>query len=518
MIPAWTLRIVALGLLAACRGDGSPAADPPTPGETAATSDTGSTPPGPTGLGTTSPTGAPTTSADTGEPPPFELAEIQWTDCGEGTTCADVQVPADHDDPSGPTLTVHLRRSKGLPARRTLWLVDGGPGDPGTRLVPVITFFQDVFPDLTIIAADHRGTGGSTPLACPSTAPDGTIGDGEWAACAAEADTQLPLAWFTAEAAARDLALLVPAASDGDAVVWGISYGTHVVQRLLAMQPAGVEGAILDGLVPPDWTFADFDGHMDEVGRDYLALCDGDAACAARLGGDAVAFVEAALAGPTCGAVDATGLRALLGALLLQGDDRAGLPAVAYRYARCSSGDEAALAHLVGTFEGVEDDQNELVLVNIGTHELWPVAGAPSATQAAAALDATVVATGAGAWMAARAEDWPRHDVVALDPSAASAVQVPVLLLHGGLDPTAPLHATAALRGAYPEGQAVVPPGAGHVALNFSDCAADAYVQFLASPGAPVSSCESEPFSESFDLSAAASLRLFGEEDPWGDP
>jgi len=84
-----------------------------------------------------------------------------------------------------------------------------------------------------------------------------------------------------------------------------------------------------------------------------------------------------------------------------------------------------------------------------------------------------------------------------------------------------------ALRGAYgreyhyaaesPTTQKMLPPGAGHVTLNFSDCAAEAYVELLADPQlALVADCTDEPFSERFDLPAAQAQRLFGFSDGWG--
>ena len=92
-----------------------------------------------------------------------------------------------------------------------------------------------------------------------------------------------------------------------------------------------------------------------------------------------------------------------------------------------------------------------------------------------------------------------------------------MLLLHGGLDPTVTLPRTEAFRQAFPAGQQVTPPLAGHVALNFSDCAANAYVQFIDTRGAAtVSDCAGEAGGVSFDLDAATSLRLFGVEDAWG--
>lgn len=280
--------------------------------------------------------------------------------------------------------------------------------------------------------------------------------------------------------------------------------------------PDGPEAVILDGIVPPDWTFAEFDSSMDTTGRDYLAHCDADPSCASHLGGDAVAFAESTLAtlGTTpCGAFDASLARQALGALLLTGDDRAAIPAVLARLDRCSAEDEAALDHLLGTFP-TEDTQNEPLLANIAASELWPDSG-PSVSEAQAALDHDVMATGVSAWVAARAEQWPAYALDGPDAGAARP-SVPALLLHGGLDPTVLLARNAAARTAWPLGQSVTPPGAGHVTLNFSNCAADAYVQFLDDPAnAVVDDCTDESYAEDFDLSAADATRLFGQAEGW---
>jgi len=62
----------------------------------------------------------------------------------------------------------------------------------------------------------------------------------------------------------------------------------------------------------------------------------------------------------------------------------------------------------------------------------------------------------------------------------------------------------------------VIPPGAGHVTLNFSDCAAAAYVAFLDAPGIAVDDCADEPLTDDFELSTLQQERLFGTADPRG--
>ena len=101
------------------------------------------------------------------------------------------------------------------------------------------------------------------------------------------------------------------------------------------------------------------------------------------------------------------------------------------------------------------------------------------------------------------------------EPPAVQTTSAPVLLLHGGLDPTVPLDRMDGLFGAFADARVVTPPGAGHVTLNFSSCAADAYVRFLTDPTRRVDDCADEAFHEDFSLSEAASQALFGDVVPW---
>jgi pimeloyl-ACP methyl ester carboxylesterase len=460
-------------------------------------------------------------TADTAAGTPALETDLPWADCEGGTECADVEVPADPADPEGGTLVVHVRRL--LPrgnVRQALWFVDGGPGDGGTRVVPDLGFFQDLFPKMAIYAVDQRGAGASSRLVCPDQESETSEGgaeivDSEWADCAAWAQAEVDLAQYSTARSAADLGLLIELLTpEVDVTVWGVSYGTWLTQHYLAQFPTQADAVLLDGLVPGDWTFAEFDGAMDGAGRDYLKLCDADEACASRLGGDAVGFAERVLVdlerGP-CAGVDADLARQILGALLLIGDDRAAMPATLYRLDRCSAADTAALGVLVDQLPD-EGDQSQVLLAHIVATELWPADG-PSSLAAKAALEDTVVATGAGAWLAARAEAWtaPRAE-----PFVTAPLERPGLLLHGGLDPTVSLERALDLAAAWPAAGLVKPPGAGHVALNFSDCAGQAYLSFLENPASPpFSDCSAEPFTEGFDLSTANAQRLFGTEDAW---
>ena len=267
----------------------------------------------------------PTDDDGTGPEAPFETEVGDWEDCGEGTECA--------GGPGAPVMAartrdLHVRRL--LPpaeATRVLWYVDGGPGDAGTQARARVRVFSRRVRRSRDLRDGPARNGRIEPARVPGPAGSGgsggaTITEEEWPACVASLDPEV-LPAFSTEQAAEDLATVIPLVTDGlDTVFLATSYGTFLAQRALERHPDLVSAAILDGLVPADWTFAEFDGSMDATGRTYLGLCDDDPVCAAELGGDAVAFAETTLAGldaAPCAGLDRAQARALLGALLLTG-------------------------------------------------------------------------------------------------------------------------------------------------------------------------------------------------------
>ena len=66
---------------------------------------------------------------------------LSWTACGDGSglQCADARVPLDYDDPTGPTMRLHMTRLKADPLAGqtkigTLFVNPGGPGGPSSQV------------------------------------------------------------------------------------------------------------------------------------------------------------------------------------------------------------------------------------------------------------------------------------------------------------------------------------------------------------------------------------------------
>jgi pimeloyl-ACP methyl ester carboxylesterase len=457
-----------------------------------------------------------------------------------GAECATVELPLGS---AGQTIGVAVARLPApvQPARGQVWFVTGGPGDSGVADLANVANFFELASDLDLYTFDPRGTGGTHPLTCPEQqdpeSPDGVdiVGD-EWPPCAAaigesEADW---LPWFTTTTTAGDLVALTDQFATPDGVVywWGLSYGTFLVQRALALAPARPTAVILDGLVPADWSFVEFDGGFDQVARAFLRACGEDPACAGHFDAPPEAFAETVLADLDDGhcarlGLDAATARLLTGVLLQVGEPYASaVPSVWSRLGRCSGRDKRAFVHLFdalfpedggGRFEE-KSSHSPVLQRHISYADLWEPT-VPSAAALQDQVDRSVSSTAITLRFAELDQDWPV--VPGPDPldDGFPATTVPILALAGGYDPTMPVDRLAPMA-AWVEGaggELIVVPNAHHVTLNHGDCPASLYRQFLAAPVAPDAGCVAEMPPIDWDGDPEFNEALWGTDDRWGD-
>jgi len=206
----------------------------------------------------------------------------QETDAGlTSSYCATFQVPLDHEMPDGETIDLFVRKFPSTQkSQGSLWLISGGPGESGASLYPLVNQFKELFPDVDIYVPDHRGTGLSGKI-CPkeesveSAGGISLVGE-EWSTCFGymfqnEADVKN----FSITNAAKDLQFLINGTGDqGKRYVYGVSYGTQLILRMLQLGKVELDGLILDSLVP----LQDDDEHdlshrsqvTDDVGKQVL--------------------------------------------------------------------------------------------------------------------------------------------------------------------------------------------------------------------------------------------------------
>lgn len=207
------------------------------------------------------------------------------------TECAFIDVPLDYAAPGAGKVELFVRkfRAKGN-ARGQLWLVAGGPGESGASFYPFIETLRASAPGFDLLIPDHRGTGFSTRL-CPdeegpASQDGGALAGEEWGTCFGYLNAQADRTKaFSITNAARDLDLLMARLDTGGRTyLYGVSYGTQLVLRLLVLgaRPE-VDGVILDSLVPLEsdnqLDLSHRSAVTDLVGREVLRDCDARPEC-----------------------------------------------------------------------------------------------------------------------------------------------------------------------------------------------------------------------------------------------
>lgn len=292
------LAAVAL-CVAACSNDSGSgaerAADPETTSSTPTTSTPGELP------------AHTTTVAE--RPPPV----VEWSGCGGSAECATVDVPLDHAQPDGETISLFVRR---LPATGEriggLFFNFGGPGAGAADLITQFGVPDSIRERFDIIGMDPRGVGQSTPLACGLDAAtlyraDPTIEDETDAAalvdislryvndCEAARGAMLP--HLGTKNVARDMDLIRAGMGDEQLSYVGYSYGTSIGQVYADLFPQRVRAMVIDGLVDPEP--AGIDTAVEQALGFETALANWAEGCGRRSGcgfDDPIAAVDRMLA------------------------------------------------------------------------------------------------------------------------------------------------------------------------------------------------------------------------------
>lgn len=285
---------------------------------------------------------------------------------------------------------------------KSLWVLQGGPGASSTAMEGLMDdLYRELDGHVSIYTMDHRGSGRSHRLICDAAqagtagSPNGaSIGIDEVPACIQDVRFQLDnqTAAFSVTSAAMDLKSVIDRhLADDDVYVYGLSYGTYLVERLVHVAPAAVKGFAVDGIVSEFGadadaraTYSNWDRDVGVVADRFLAHCLKDAVCGAKFPGvdDLGAFTRAlyekldtaakmpgsnvcADALALSGTRPSYFLRTTFGDYLTSDLWRTVIPAVIHRAARCSKQDAAALrvfADMSGAEEEEEDDDMDRIL------------------------------------------------------------------------------------------------------------------------------------------------------------
>ncbi|MCA9622609.1 MAG: alpha/beta hydrolase [Myxococcales bacterium] len=478
-------------------------------------------------------------------PPPDSVPAV---DDGQ---CARLEVPLERDVEGSASIEVVVKRlpaASGNPGR-ALWLLDGGPGGEGLSMEIYAARWRALLPDVELLVPQHRGVAEATRLDCVGEAAQSPNGFAmtldEHQACGEELRTKWGegLRGFSPSEAALDLAEAIAREQVGHAsplpvTVYGGSYGTYWALRLAALAPLAADAIVLDSTCAPGLCWAaDRDLGFDDTAETVFTRCLDDATCAAHLGPDPwakVAAVRAALDQGSCPGLTSVGIngaavKALLGQLLNATVARAAMAPLIARIERCSADDVTAVRHLFDYVFGGGPSPSathfgQALYAHIITSELF-APGDPDLPAITAAAEATQVARGTTLFAAALYPIWPRYEP---DPTLAlttPSVDVPMLVLHGGLDPLTPPNVVAALMAAYPTAQHVTFADLGHGLVSKSaspndtqapTCAMRMVADFVQAPDAPVdTACVTDVFALSFDAPPEQAQLFFGRDDLW---
>ena len=254
--------------------------------------------------------------------------------------CAVVAVPLDHAAPDAGTIELFVRK---FPAdgnaQGQLWLVAGGPGESGASFYPFIETLRAAAPGFELLVPDHRGTGFSTRLCpdeeAPASAAGSALAGEEWGTCFGALNEHSDRTKsFTITNAARDLDMLLSRLGSGERrYVYGVSYGTQLVLRLLSLGvQTDIDGVIFDSLVPlesdTDLDLSHRSAVTDRVGREVLRDCNTRPECRQYFPGGAERATSRLLARPDIAEQVDGNLKYQLAALLDFPETRAMLPHV----------------------------------------------------------------------------------------------------------------------------------------------------------------------------------------------
>lgn len=275
------------------------------------------------------PTSQPTESASTpGGDMAGALERLGGTPCEENPdfTCVTVPVPLDHFDSSNTeTIGVVFAVAPASGERYGMYVqaFPGGPGGEGVSTGGLNWYDDSILEHFDIVYFDQRGVGLSGPLACPTANAadtlaylytDDTAGlegldtPAEQQAGIADARKFVEeciseigidpgkLRFYGTDQVAEDIETFRQLVGDEKFWLYGVSYGTSVAQTYAAVHPDRLAGLILDGTI--DLTLTGEQGALaqekafDKVLVAVLKACDEDEACAAELGGDALAVYD----------------------------------------------------------------------------------------------------------------------------------------------------------------------------------------------------------------------------------
>ena len=227
------------------------------------------------------------------KPRPIALSDCRLPHpLGEGSVparCGTLEVPEDPGDPGGPTLTLSLAVAPavdGRHAKEPLVIVAGGPGQSAKDFYAATApAFAPIRQHRDLVLIDQRGTGGSNRLQCdfPDDFELSMPSPARIRELSAECRRLLPgrPEFYTTSIAVQDLEAVRRALGYERISLYGVSYGTRVVQHYLRRYGQAARAVVLDGVLAPDRALGpETPIDAERALRLTFARCAHDPACA----------------------------------------------------------------------------------------------------------------------------------------------------------------------------------------------------------------------------------------------
>jgi pimeloyl-ACP methyl ester carboxylesterase len=424
-----------------------------------------------------------------------------------GVQCGTVTVPLDRSGATPGTVDLHVEV---LPAtgtaRGVMFLVAGGPGQGSAQSFDLGPGFnrelmQFMFPGYTLVAFDNRGTGDSALINCPAlqNTLKGTVEQFASLAGACAAAIGPQRVYYSTAEHADDVDSVRESLGVDKVGLYGVSYGTKLLQAYASRHPTHVDRLILDSVVGPGFPDA-FDRNVLREMPDTLAdFCTGRICRAATpdFAGDVVKLANRLEAKPARGRIIGVNGRAktltMNGEELLQTIIDADLnPGIAAEAPAAVRGALRGNVRPVLRLYDLDLQANKLTAkelsfgLNAATNCAdgrfpWAPSTPPSTRRGV--MESAIAAQPAGSFgpfgnWAARmgiaffCEQWPApagNTPIATGPMP----DVPALVLNGGFDLRTPVASAVTVVSLFRQGQLIVVPGVGHsvTSADFSGCA-----------------------------------------------
>lgn len=387
------------------------------------------------------------------------------------------------------------------PAADPLFIVSGGPGQAASDFyLSVAPAFARIRRDRDLVVVDQRGTGRSNRMDCtlPDDSEFATVDPQKLQELVRTCRAHLPgdPRYYTSSIAVRDLDDVRAALGYEKLNLYGISYGTRVVQHYMRRYPGRVRTAILDGAVPAEVALGpDVAIEAQRATESSLQRCARDESCSQQFPDILAQFaalqqqlrkqpLSVSIPHPLTGAITRTTIDAArFGAavrLLSYSDETVATLPLLIHEAQSLREPQALTAQYLRVSNAMEEQIAAGMHFAVVCSEDAPRWAQEKVTEEA--LAKTYMGTAFMSGMRAVCEAWPRGPV---DTDFGEPLQtdVPTLILSGSNDPVTPQRYADQIMKGVRNGRHLVGAGQGHGQLA-TGCIPRLTAQFVAAGSA----------------------------------